>query len=478
MIRSTTPASRRFLSRRCIGSSSSFNSIPLCALQLQPRQNIVQVHGCSTMPSASAVAVVRSLHEPNHYRRSHRTFLSSTVNSSIILPSVSTPHYPGNLQNNNAWLRRNSSAAMCGLGLGSTRWLSSNSFKHSPPNARISTLESFLRDKNKLTHSPIIRHFASNSKKAKGTSSEPNNKFADYSTMKTLKELHNYVKTHLSMDIWTINILLLAFIIGPAVWNSMKNSTHTDDDIPVDDPVEHSVKILMDSIRNTNQPGETQSSSSSSSSFNVNKKVSITSPEEDAKRILTDLLASENIRTTASRIASSVIQSPPFQNACVVLVKNIWSDLANDPETTAQLTTLVTTVLQNEKMYAAVKALVLQLVNDEEVYRELTKLVVKVGGEQEVLDATQKLLTESAHKTLNDPNVLDHSMEFATEVVGDDVVQRTGGEALRNTVGYAVQLSGSVGQYVSSFVVHKYNIERVCQNLTITPSMLFAGVLC
>jgi len=296
--------------------------------------------------------------------------------------------------------------------------------------------------------------------------------------MKTLKELHNYVKTHLSMDIWTINILLLAFIIGPAVWNSMKNSTHTDDDIPVDDPVEHSVKILMDSIRNTNQPGETQSSSSSSSSFNVNKKVSITSPEEDAKRILTDLLASENIRTTASRIASSVIQSPPFQNACVVLVKNIWSDLANDPETTAQLTTLVTTVLQNEKMYAAVKALVLQLVNDEEVYRELTKLVVKVGGEQEVLDATQKLLTESAHKTLNDPNVLDHSMEFATEVVGDDVVQRTGGEALRNTVGYAVQLSGSVGQYVSSFVVHKYNIERVCQNLTITPSMLFAGVLC
>eukprot|EP00580_Thalassiosira_gravida_P013208 CAMPEP_0201682352 /NCGR_PEP_ID=MMETSP0494-20130426/51575_1 /ASSEMBLY_ACC=CAM_ASM_000839 /TAXON_ID=420259 /ORGANISM="Thalassiosira gravida, Strain GMp14c1" /LENGTH=530 /DNA_ID=CAMNT_0048166109 /DNA_START=421 /DNA_END=2010 /DNA_ORIENTATION=- len=282
--------------------------------------------------------------------------------------------------------------------------------------------------------------------------------------MKTLKELHNYVKTHLSMDIWTINILLLTFIVGPAVWNSMKNSTHTDDDIPVDDPVEHSVKILMDSIRNTNQPGEMQSSSSSSS-FNVNKKVTITSPEEDAKRILTDLLAKENIRTTASRIASNVIESPPFQNACVVLVKNILNDLVNDPETTAQLTTLVTTVLQNEQMYAVVKALVLQLVNDEEVYRELTKLVVKVGGEQEVLDATQQLLTESAHKTLNDPNVLDHSMEFATEVVGDDVVQRTGGEALRNTVGYAVQPSGSavltgIGTGIVAGVLYFYLSRR------------------
>lgn len=40
-------------------------------------------------------------------------------------------------------------------------------------------------------------------------------------------------------------------------------------------------------------------------------------------------------------------------------------------------------------------------------------------------------------------------MEFATEVVGDDVVQRTGGEALRNTVGYAVQPSGGACKFMS-----------------------------
>ena len=50
---------------------------------------------------------------------------------------------------------------------------------------------------------------------------------------------------------------------------------------------------------------------------------------------------------------------------------------------------------------------------------------------------------------MNDPNVLDHSMEFATEVMGDDVVQRTGGDALWKTVGYAFQPSGNAGECYS-----------------------------
>ena len=56
-----------------------------------------------------------------------------------------------------------------------------------------------------------------------------------------------------------------------------------------------------------------------------------------------------------------------------------------------------------------------------------------------VMEATQTLLTNSAHKTLNDPEILDHSMEFAADVVGDDVVQRTSGEALWNTISYSIR---------------------------------------
>eukprot|EP00804_Cyclotella_cryptica_P023494 CCRYP_012121-RA/>CCRYP_012121-RA protein AED:0.18 eAED:0.18 QI:0/-1/0/1/-1/1/1/0/443 len=237
----------------------------------------------------------------------------------------------------------------------------------------------------------------------------------------------------------------------------MKNSPHTEDDymfsIPVDDPVEHSVRILMELNDETASSSTDEDKSSLKATFN--------NPEDDAKRILNDLLASENLRTTASRIASGVIQSPPFQNACKVLVRNIWDDLVSDPETNNQLVALVQSVLQNERIYRVMKEMLIKLVNDEEVYKELTKLVVQLGEERDVLDATQRLLTESAHKTLNDPSVLDHSMEFATEVVGDDVVQRSGGEALRNTLGYAVQPSGGaiiagLGTMLVAGAIHFY----------------------
>lgn len=305
-----------------------------------------------------------------------------------------------------------------------------------------------------------IRFFTSSKRRPKPQLPPPpkfDYKFDYHHTLKTLQGIHQYVKDNLSLDLWTVNLLLVGFVAGPYIYNAMKNSPHTQDDymfsIPVDDPVEHSVRILME--LNEESPS---SSSSDEESF---LKSAFKNPEEDAKRILNDLLASEHLRTTASRIASGVIQSDPFQNACKVLVRNIWNDLVNDPETNNQLVALVQAVLKNDKVYAAVKDMMVTLVNDEEVYQELTKLVVQLGEEKEVLDATQRLLTESTHKTLNDPSVLDHSMEFATEVVGDDVVQRSGGEALRNTLGYAVQPSSEavlagLGTMIVAGLLHFY----------------------
>ncbi|KAL9181591.1 hypothetical protein ACHAXT_010396 [Thalassiosira profunda] len=347
---------------------------------------------------------------------------------------------------------QNSSTLMGGMGAGCNA--SSISRHHSTMIAN--TITDPIPHAQLMSTLTTRRNLTSGKKKLKAVP-EPTNTVD--STLKSLRELHTYVKDHLSLDIWTVNIILLTFIVGPAVWNSMKtsSSTHNIDEIPVDDPVEHSVRILLESTRKLDDDEEKESKTTST--------VTIISPEEDARRLLNDLLASDNVKNKASKVASGVIQSPPFQNACKVLVRNIWDDLINHPETKSQLSMLVYTVLQNEKVYAAVKDLVLQLVNDEEVYKELTELVVKLGEEKEVLSATQQLLTESAHRTLNDPNVLDHSMEFATEVVGDDVVQRTGGEALRNTVGYAVQPSGGavlagLGTMIVAGCLHFYFSRR------------------
>lgn len=86
----------------------------------------------------------------------------------------------------------------------------------------------------------------------------------------------------------------------------------------------------------------------------------------------------------------------------------------------------------------------------------------------QVLNAAKELLTESAHKALNDPEILDHSMEFATDVVGDNILQKTSGEALRNTVTYAVRPSLSACKYCSHT-----NVAFSCSNTSYELNMQF-----
>lgn len=154
---------------------------------------------------------------------------------------------------------------------------------------------------------------------------------------------------------------------------------------------------------------------------------------------VTDVLSSEALKSAVASVMIQVLESSQLQKALQKLLKNLWDDLITDPETTTQVVHLLQNAIQNQQIQKAVKQLVMQIVDDPEVYDELTKLLVRLGQDKKVLEATQTLLTESAHTTLNDPEILDHSMEFATDVVGDDIIQRTSGEALRNTVTYAVR---------------------------------------
>jgi len=159
------------------------------------------------------------------------------------------------------------------------------------------------------------------------------------------------------------------------------------------------------------------------------------------ERIVVELLESKAVQEAASNFVARVVESQRIQDAVIRILQTFWYDLINDPETLAQVIQLLNNAIQSEEIQKSVQALVKQLINDKEVYSELEQLVVRLGNEQQIHAATQQLLTESAHKTLNDPEILDHSMAFATDVVGDDVVQRTSGEALRNTVSYAIRPS-------------------------------------
>lgn len=219
---------------------------------------------------------------------------------------------------------------------------------------------------------------------------------------------------------YSIVLLLAAILISPVVGRSMRGSESTYDELDTDDQVADLARIIRRDFLDKVAEGD------------VEDKGVVDS-------VLADVLSSKALQEQAIKFVVNIVQSDEVKAALQKLLKHLWDDLVKDPETTAQIIFLLNVAIQNEDIRLAAKKLVLEIVEDEEVLEELVRLLQKLGRDQEVLDATQTLLAESAHNALNDPEILDHSMEFATDVVGDDVVQRTAGEALRNTLSYAVQ---------------------------------------
>jgi hypothetical protein len=161
--------------------------------------------------------------------------------------------------------------------------------------------------------------------------------------------------------------------------------------------------------------------------------------------LLKDLFKSQGLQRAAQDFVVQIIQSDQFKGAVGRLVHELWSDLVTDPETLAQIIEVLRRAIQDPAIEKAVQELVLHVFVEEPAVREaLIRTIEKLGMEERVNQAVVTLLTESTHATLNDPEILDHSMEFATDVVGDDIVQRTAGEALRKSVGHAVKPATTV----------------------------------
>jgi hypothetical protein len=234
------------------------------------------------------------------------------------------------------------------------------------------------------------------------------------------------------VSVYAIIILIALIIFSPHVIEQMKKSNSEYIELDEYDPVAQMEKIVRYKLYGEEEL-EKEYEAELARAHDPAQRKSV----DNTIGMVADVLQSDALQEAIASLITRVLESAQFQNACQTLLKNLWADLVNDPETTAQIVQLLNNAIQNKEIQRSTRLLVLQLIKDKEVYDELTRLLVRLGQEQEVLDATRSLLTESAHNALNDPEILDHSMEFATDVVGDDIVQRTSGEALRNTVTYA-----------------------------------------
>ena len=168
---------------------------------------------------------------------------------------------------------------------------------------------------------------------------------------------------------------------------------------------------------------------------------------EKITTFLQNILSTQELVDTLADLLARVLASKRFQEAAQTLLMALWEDLLADPETFVGIIKLLQKAIEDERIQDSIQKLVIALIKDKQVYDELTRLLVSLGNEPRVLEATQDLLTESAHNALNDKDILNHSMEFATKLVGDESIQRTTGEALRNTVTYAVKPGLSSCEY-------------------------------
>ena len=261
------------------------------------------------------------------------------------------------------------------------------------------------------------------------------------------------------LSVALIAIFTAIVLSAPYAVRHMKQSANTvhgyEDRLQTDDPVDEFVKLAR---REWNMmDGNVDDEESNNGSEEKNQKF--------IEVVLQDVLQSKTVQHAAQEFVIQIIQSERFQSTIQHFVKELWNDLITDPETVAQVIKLLEIAITSTPIKNAVIELILQIAVRETEFRDaMIQTIQNLGMDADVQNAVVTLLTEATHTTLNDPDIFDHSMEFATDVVGDDIVQQTAGEALRKSVEHAVKPATTiilsacgVGLLIFSFIALGYS---------------------
>jgi hypothetical protein len=239
-----------------------------------------------------------------------------------------------------------------------------------------------------------------------------------------------------------IAVFTTILLLAPYAVRHMKQQADTygyDDRLQTDDPVDEFAKLAR---REWGLGPDTVHVDNDSS---LEKSVNNGQNQKFIELLLKDVLQSDTVQRAAQEFVVIIIQSERFKDTISRFVKELWSDLVTDSETVAQVIKLLEVAIQSEPIKNAVIELVLQIAIRETEFRSaMIAMIEGLGQDDAVRNAVVQLLIDAAHTTLSDSDILDHSMEFATDVVGDDIVQQTAGEALRKSVEHAVRPATTV----------------------------------
>lgn len=146
----------------------------------------------------------------------------------------------------------------------------------------------------------------------------------------------------------------------------MRTSEIDFEQVDSDDAIAHSEMLARQILFNLDENGEKES----------------TLPK--AADLLQTIMTSEPLKDALIKLINKVMESEEFQTSAKELVRSLWNDLVEDPETTAQVVHLLNHVIQTEEIQHAAQELVVKIVNDKAVFDELVQLLNRIGQDHEV----------------------------------------------------------------------------------------------
>ena len=179
------------------------------------------------------------------------------------------------------------------------------------------------------------------------------------------------------LSVYGIVALIGVIAVAPFVVRHMRRSDSTYEDLDPEDPVTDMARIVRDEFLRTSSAFEMLSGNGDGQQERHGSTLGIDS-------ILAELLKSKQVQDAITSLVTKVIESPEFKRACQVLLRELWNDLVQDPETLSQVVHLLQHAIKDERIKEAAIELVMDVVNDKEVMEELTALLQKLGSEEKV----------------------------------------------------------------------------------------------
>ena len=135
-----------------------------------------------------------------------------------------------------------------------------------------------------------------------------------------------------------------------------------------------------------------------------------------------------------------------------------------------QLVQVCTTAILDPATKASVVTLLETLMEDTPTMQNLTRLVSTILVQNNVLNSVSINLNNAGHDLLSNKDILEHSKVFVSDVLQDNTVQSTGGDAIWSTAWYTVtpRWLSSWWTNVKSVKATEFQREDVKENDTIS----------